>query len=124
MLRFAFAIVFALHAWSSELLAGEGDWCAPDGEMLICDTNHHLMRETPHYKTLGEMPLPLGPPMPLGEPSYMISGRPKLQDSDPELTATKGDVDALNKRLDQLENLIRCESWNIRQDTSDGCTGR
>jgi tetrahydromethanopterin S-methyltransferase subunit G len=38
----------------------------------------------------------------------MISGRPKLQDGDPELTATKGDIDALNKRLDDIERLIRC----------------
>jgi hypothetical protein len=53
----------------------------------------------------------------------MISGRP-LQDNDPELTATKGDVDALNKRLDQLEDLIRCEVWTIRNGTRDGCTGR
>jgi hypothetical protein len=87
MTRFAFAIVLAMHAWSSVLLA----------------------EEPPHYKTLGEAPLPLGVPQSLGEPSYyMISGRPKLRDNDPELTATKGDIDALNKRLDRLEQLIHC----------------
>jgi hypothetical protein len=81
--------------------------------MVICTANHRLEKvkgvidHRPHYKTLGEMPLPLGPPMPLGEPSYMISGRPKLQDGDPELTATKGDIDAINKRLDQIEDMLR-----------------
>jgi hypothetical protein len=109
-----------MHAWPGVPLADEFT-PAKDGEVHLSDV---IGKSAPHYKTLGEMPLPLGPPMPLGEPSYMISGRPKLQDKDPELTATKGDVDALNKRLDQLEDLIRCEVWNIRNDTRDGCTGR
>jgi hypothetical protein len=66
--------------------------------------------DRPHYKTLGEMPLPLGEPDADGAPSFMISGRPTLRDADVELTATKGDIDALNKRLDHLEGMIRCQS--------------
>jgi hypothetical protein len=137
--RFAFAIVLALHAWSGVLLAAE---CRSPLILMDAggvarnvavhpDENGYCVigvaagrtDDGPHYKTLGEMPLPLGPPMPLGEPSYMISGRPKLQDGDPELTATKGDIDAINKRLDHLEDLIRCLGPEVHA-ADDGTTQR
>jgi hypothetical protein len=79
MLRFAFAIVLAMYAWPGVLLADQ--------------------LALPHYHTDFEI---------LRNDSYMISGRPQDRNDQSELTATKGDIDALNKRLDGIERMIRC----------------
>jgi hypothetical protein len=103
LMKLAFAIVLAMLAWSSELLAAEGDLCAVgsvqnvNGTSMFCDADHHF---TPFVTMRSD--------------AYAISGRPPHRDNEPELTATKGDIDALNKRLDHLEMLIRCEGMAAR----------
>jgi hypothetical protein len=77
--RFTLALVLAMHAWSSELLAGQIA-CDPG----VCfDTMVHVVDRT--------------------------------------TAATKGDIDALNKRLDQLEDLIRCLGPEVHA-ADDGVT--
>jgi hypothetical protein len=104
MLRFAFTVMLALHAWSSVLLAGECGYF--NGAPVICPEENTF----PRAEDLAR----------LGS-SYMISGRPKSDDDNPELTATKGDIDALNKRLDRLEGLIRCKAEGPFYGTNPPC---
>jgi hypothetical protein len=115
MLRFAFAIVLAMHAWSSVLLAACPDrqqyleaihkskpinlcWPVPGpNQIVIPDSDGWptLVDDPDHVLTSLSRPMPF----------------PEIHD-DP--VATKGDIDALNKRLDQLEDLIRCEAASAR----------
>lgn len=41
---------------------------------------------------------------------YTIAGRPAWDNENPEMTATKGDIDALNKRLNDIEKLLNCHA--------------
>jgi hypothetical protein len=76
--RFAFAVVLAMHAWSSMLLADD---------------------------TVRTAELPFQVTMPH---TYTLTGRPEYLDNEPELTATKGDIDAINTSIAHLEQLLRC----------------
>jgi hypothetical protein len=106
MLRFAFAMVLAMHAWSSVLLAEEAKQCDRIGDiygdsvggMTICGPDYRLKK----FMTESDR--------------YTVSGRPKSDDDNAELTATKGDIDALNKRLDRLEERIRCQGAAAADD--------
>jgi hypothetical protein len=98
MPRFAFAIVLAMHAWSSELLAGQ---VACDPGFTECfDTMIHV-GGVPHawsgVVSADQLSLQLPP-----EDWQFDGGR--------GMTATKGDIDAINKRLDHIEELLRQEA--------------
>jgi hypothetical protein len=77
MLRLAFAIVLAMHAWSSELLAEE------------CRSPLILMDAGGIAKNVA---------VSTDENGFCVMG------------ATKGDIDAINKRLDHVEEMIRCQA--------------
>jgi hypothetical protein len=95
MLRFAFTLVLAMHAWSSVLLAA----CP-----LRTD---HWTRATVCY------------PVPGPNQAVVVQpdGWPLLVDAtdfphfvEGPTPATKGDIDAINKRLDHIEELLRQEA--------------
>jgi hypothetical protein len=79
--RFAFAIVLAMHAWSSESLAEE---CR--NPLILMDAGG-IARNVA---------------VSTDENGFCVLG------------ATKGDIDALNKRLDKIEDLIRCEAASAK----------
>jgi hypothetical protein len=101
--RFSFAMVLAMHAWSSVLLAS----CPAPGQPADGGCLFPSNRSLSVPQSLSD--------------SFTISGRPKFRDDDAELTATKGDIDALNKRLDHIEDLIRCLGPEVHA-ADDGIT--
>jgi hypothetical protein len=55
--------------------------------------------------------------------TYTIAGRPHYLDDKDEITATKGDIDAINKKLDEIKHILICLDDAVRPSkwTAEPC---